>query len=131
VNRPAKFQVGGPMSKFPKVAIFTWPVIVFVPAAPLVIPPAMFAARVATVRVKVPLARTEPALTVKVPETSTRPVWVTVPAAERTRLLKLLPAFRIAMLATPFIVTVLVPFVNTEPAPLVSQLPLLVNDLVV
>jgi len=91
----------------------------------------MFAARVATVNVKVLLARTEPAFTVKVPETSTRPVWVTVPADEMTRLLKLLPAFRIAMLATPLIVTVLVPFVNTEPAPLVSQLPVLVNEPVV
>src|SRR5438132_12850016 len=111
--------------------MLTFPVIVFVPAAPPVIPPAMFAARVATVSMKVPLARTEPALTVKVPETSTRPVWVTVPAAEMTRLLKLLLAFRMAMLATPLIVTMLVPFVNTEPAPLVAQLPLLVNEPVV
>src|SRR5437879_7248526 len=131
VHEPPKFQVVAPKLKYPEAAMLTFPVIVCVRAAPPVIPPAMCAARVATVSGKVPLARTEPALTVKVPETSTRPVWVTVPAAERTRLLKLLPAFRIAMLATPFIVTVLVPFVNTEPAPLVSQLPVLVNELLV
>src|SRR5438445_7771726 len=111
--------------------MLTLPVIVFVPAAPRRSPPGMLPARVGTVRVKVPLARIEAAFTVKVPETSTRPVWVTVPAAEMTRLLKLLLAFRMAMLATPLIVTVLVPFVNTEPAPLVSQLPVLVNELVV
>ena len=131
VHEPPKFQVVAPRLKYPEAAMLTLPVIVFVPAAPPVIPPAMFAARVATVSVKVLLARTEPAFTVKVPETSTRPVWVTVPAAEMTRLLKLLPAFRIARLATPLIVTVLVPFVNTEPAPLVSQLPVLVNEPVV
>src|SRR6266705_2106336 len=131
VQEPPKFQVVAPKLKYPAAAMLTFPVNVFVPAAPPVIPPAMLAARVATVRVKVPLARTEPALTVSVPDTSTRPVWVTVPADEMTRLLKLLGAFRIAMLATPLIVTVLVPFVNTEPAPLVSQLPVLVNELVV
>src|SRR5947209_15756890 len=131
VHEPPKFQVVAPKPKYPEAAMLTLPAIVFVPAAPPVIPPAMFAARAATVNVKVLLARTEPAFTVKVPETSTRPVWVTVPAAEMTRLLKLLLAFRIAMLATPLIVTVLVPFVNTEPAPLVSQLPVLVNALVV
>src|SRR5881397_3249388 len=130
VHEPPKFQVVAPKLKYPAAAMLTFPVNVFVPAAP-VIPPAMLAARVATVRVKVPLARTEPALTVSVPDTSTRPVWVTVPGDEMTRLLKLLGAFRIAMLATPLIVTVLVPFVNTEPAPLVSQLPVLVNELVV
>src|SRR5439155_6131707 len=43
--------------------------------------------------------------------------------AESVRLLKLLLAFRTAMLLTPVIVTVLVPFVKTEPAPLVSQFP--------
>src|SRR5207249_168019 len=95
--------------------MLTFPVMVFVPAAPAVIPPAMFAARVATVNVKVPLARTEPPFTVNVPETSTSPDWVTVPAAEMTRLLKLLLAFRMAMLATPLIVTVLVAFVNVWP----------------
>src|SRR5206468_3595450 len=131
VHEPPKFQVAAPKLKYPEAAMLTLPVIVFVPAAPAVIPPAMFAARVATVSVKVLLARTEPAFTVKVPDTSTRPAWVTVPAAEMTRLLKLLLAFRIAMLATPLIVTVLVPFVNTEPPPLVSQLPVLVNELVV
>ena len=131
VHEPPKVHVVAPKLKYPEAATLTFPVNVFVPAAPPVIPPAMFAARVATVSVKVPLARTEPAFTVKVPETSARPVWVTVPAAEMTRLLKLLAAFRIAMLATPLIVTVLVPFVNTEPAPLVSQLPVLVNELVV
>src|SRR5256884_907593 len=109
VHEPPKFQVVAPRLKYPEAAMLTLPVIVFVPAAPPVIPPAMFAARVATVNVKVLLARTEPALTVKVPETSTRPAWVTVPAAEMTRLLNLLLAFRIAMLATPLIVTVLVP----------------------
>src|SRR5437870_13887357 len=36
-----------------------------------------------------------------------------------------------AIVLAPLIVTVLVPFVNTEPAPLVSQLPVLVNELVV
>src|SRR5207249_9996360 len=106
-------------------------VLYFAPDAPAGIPHAMFAGRVDTVIVKVLLARIEPAFTVKVPDTSTRPAWVTVPAAEMTRLLKLLLAFRIAMLATPLIVTVLVPFVNTEPPPLVSQLPVLVNELVV
>jgi len=131
VHEPAKFQVAPPKLKYPAAATLTFPVIVFVPAAPPVIPPAMFAARVATVSVKVPLARTEPAFTVNVPDTSTRPVWVTVPGAEMMRLLKLLVAFRMAMFATPVIVTVLVPFVNTEPAPLVSQLPVLVNELVV
>src|SRR5439155_1115747 len=131
VHEPPKFQVAAPKLKYPAAAMLTFPVMVFVPAAPAVIPPAMFAARVATVNVKVPLARTEPPFTVNVPETSTSPDWVTVPAAEMTRLLKLLLAFRMAMLATPLIVTVLVPFVNTEPAPLVSQLPVLVNELVV
>src|SRR5207245_10699602 len=130
-DEPPKFQAAAPKPKYPEPARRTLPAIVFVPAAPPVIPPAMFAARAATVNVKVLLARTEPAFTVKVPETSTRPVWVTVPAAEMTRLLKLLLAFRIAMLATPLIVTELVPFVHTEPAPLVSQLPVLVNELVV
>src|SRR5207245_4616205 len=123
--------VAAPKLKYPAAAMLTFPVMVFVPAAPAVIPPAMFAARVATVNVKVPLARTEPAFTVNVPDTSTRPDWVTAPAAETTRLLKLLLAFRMAMFATPVIVTVLVPFVNTEPAPLVSRLPLLVNEPVV
>jgi len=47
------------------------------------------------------------------------------------RLLKLLLAFRIAIVLTPVIVTVLVPPTKTEPAPLVSQFPLLVNELVV
>src|SRR5947209_10790479 len=131
VHEPPKFQVAAPKLKYPAAAMLTFPVMVFVPAAPAVIPPAMFAARVATVNVKVPLARTEPAFTVNVPDASTRPDWVTAPAAETTRLLKLLLAFRMAMLATPLIVTVLVPFVNTEPAPLVSQLPVLVNELVV
>jgi hypothetical protein len=90
----------------------------------------MFAARLATVNAKVLLARTAPTFTVRVPPTSTRPVCVTVPA-EIVRLLKLFAAFRIAMLLTPLIVTVLVPFVKTEPAPLVSQFPELVNDPVV
>src|SRR2546427_2237914 len=98
VHEPPKFQVVAPKLKYPEAAMLTLPVIVFVPAAPPVIPPAMFAARVAAVSVKVLLAWIEPALTVKVPETSTRPVWVTVPAAEMTRLLKLLLAFRMAML---------------------------------
>jgi len=74
VHEPPKFQVVAPRLKYPEAAMLTLPVIVFVPAAPPVIPPAMFAARVATVSVKVLLARTEPAFTVKVPETSTRPV---------------------------------------------------------
>jgi hypothetical protein len=128
---PPKIHVAPPKLKNPAAAMLTLPVIVLVPAAPAVMPPAMFAARVATVSVNVPLARTEPAVTVSVPDTSTRPLCVTVPAAEMIRLLKLLLAFRIAMLATPLIVTVLVPFVNTEPAPLVSQLPVVVTALVV
>src|SRR2546427_2621085 len=99
VHEPPKFQVVAPKLKYPEAAMLTLPVIVFVPAAPPVIPPAMFAARVATVSVKVPLARTEPAFTVKGPETSTRPVCVSVPAAAMTTLLKLLVAFRIAILA--------------------------------
>src|SRR5947209_15339148 len=73
VHEPPKFQVVAPKLKYPEAAMLTLPVIVFVPAAPPVIPPAMFAARVATVSVKVPLARTEPAFTVKVPERSRRP----------------------------------------------------------
>src|SRR5437867_5583506 len=111
--------------------MLTLPVIVFVPAAPAVIPPAMFAARVATVRAKVLLARTEPAFTVKVPDTSIRPAWVTVPAAEMARLLELLLAFRILVLATPLVATVPVSFVNPEPPPLVSQVPVLVYQLLV
>ena len=83
----------------------------------------MFAARTPTVSVCVPVARVAPAFTPSVPDTSTRPVWVTAPAVEMVRLLKLLLAFRTAMLLTPVIVTVLVPFVKTEPAPLVSQFP--------
>jgi hypothetical protein len=83
----------------------------------------MLAARPATVNANVLLARTAPAFTVSVPDTSTSPVCVTVPGAEIVRLLKLFAAFKIAMVFTPFIVTVLVPFVNTEPAPLVSQFP--------
>src|SRR5207245_1640814 len=54
VHEPAKFQVVAPKPKYPEAAMLTLPVIVFVPAAPPVIPPAMFAARVATVSVKVP-----------------------------------------------------------------------------
>ena len=56
---------------------------------------------------------------------------MTVPAAEIVRLLKLFAAFKIAMLLTPLIVTVLVPFVKTEPAPLVSQFPEFVTEAVV
>src|SRR5437870_7409238 len=92
VHEPPKFQVVAPKLKYPEAAMLTLPAIVFVPAAPPAIPPAMFAPRVATFGVKVLLARTEPPFTVKVPATSARPVWVTVPAAERTRLLMLLPA---------------------------------------
>jgi len=109
--------------KKPAAAILTFPPIVFVPERPAVIPPAMFAARTPTVSVCVPVARVAPAFTLSVPDASTRPVWVTAPAAESVRLLKLLLAFRTAMLLTPVIVTVLVPFVKTEPAPLVSQFP--------
>src|SRR5256712_7333144 len=113
VHEPPKFQVVAPKPKYPEAAMLTLPGIVFLPAAPPVIPPARFAARAATVNVKVLLARTEPAFTVKCPETSTTPDWVTVPAAEMTRLLKLSLAFRIAKLAPPLIVTELSPFVNT------------------
>jgi hypothetical protein len=131
VHEPLKVHVAVPKEKNPAAAILTLPLIVFAPAAPLEMPPAIFAARTATVNAKVLPARIAPAFTVKVPDTSTRPVCVTVPAAEIVRLLKLFAAFRIAMLLTPLIVTVLVPFVNTEPAPLVSQFPESVRELVV
>src|SRR5256886_17506075 len=93
------------------------------PAAPPEMPPAMLGARLATAKAKVPVTRTAPAFTVRVPDTSTSPVCVTLPAAEIDRLLKLFPAFRIAMLLTPLIVTVLAPFVKTEPSLLVSHVP--------
>lgn len=131
VQEPLKFHVAPPKPKNPPAAMLTFPLIVFVPAAPAEIPPAMFTASVPTVNVNVPLARIAPLFTVSVPEASTRPVCVTVPAAEIVRLLKLLPALRIAMLLTPLIVTVLVPFVKTEPPPLVSQFPELVIEPVV
>src|SRR2546422_400778 len=62
VHEPPKFQVVAPKLKYPEAAMLTLPVIVFVPAAPPVIPPAMFAARVATVSVKVLLARIDTVL---------------------------------------------------------------------
>jgi len=66
----------------------------------------------------------------KVPLTSIALLCVTAP--EIVRLLKPLDASSVAtVFAVPDMVTVLVPFVNTEPAPLVSQLPVLVNELVV
>jgi hypothetical protein len=123
VQEPLNVHVAAPKAKNPVAARLIFPLIVFAPAAPLVMPPAMFAARPATVSANAPLTRTAPAFTVKVPETSTRPVWVTVPAAEIVKLLKLFAEFKIAMLLTPLIVTVLVPFVKIEPAPLVSQFP--------
>jgi len=131
VHEPPKFHVAAPNPKYAAAATLTFPVIVFVPDAPAVMPPAMFAARATTVSVNVAVARTAPALTVSVPDTSTRADWVTVPVAEMTRLLKLLLAFRMATFATPVIVTELVPFVKVEPAPLVSQFPLVVKELVV
>lgn len=131
VHAPLKFHVAAPKAKNPAAAILTFPLIVFVPAAPAVIPPAMFAASAAAVNVNVLVARIAPALTVKVPDTSTRPVCVTVPAAAIVRLLKLFAAFRRATLLTPVIVTVLVPFVKTDPAPLVSQFPESVTEAVV
>src|SRR5438034_1332596 len=111
VQEPLKVHVAPPKLTNPVSAMLTLPLIVFVPAAPAVSPPAIFAASVAAVSVNVLLARTAPAFTVRVPDTSTSPVWVTVPAAEIVRLLKLFAAFKIAMLLTPLIVTVLVPFV--------------------
>jgi len=131
VQEPLKVHVAPPKLTNPVAAMLTLPLIVFVPAAPAVSPPAIFAASVAAVSVNVLLARTAPAFTVRVPDTSTSPVWVTVPAAEIVRLLKLFAAFKIAMLLTPLIVTVLVPFVKTEPAPLVSQFPEFVTEAVV
>src|SRR5207247_8937475 len=50
---------------------------------------------------------------------------------EIVRLWKLVAARELAMLPTPLIVTVLVPFVKTEPAPLVSQFPESVTEPVV
>src|SRR5207247_2404609 len=131
VHSLLKFRAAPPRLKNPAAALLTLPLIVFVPAAPAVSPPAIFAASVAAVSVNVLLARTAPAFTVRVPDTSTSPVWVTVPAAEIVRLLKLFAALKIAMLLTPLIVTVLVPFVKTEPAPLVSQFPESVTEPVV
>src|SRR5947199_221507 len=131
VQEPLKVHVAPPKLTNPVAAMLTLPLIVFVPAAPAVSPPAIFAASVAAVSVNVLLARTAPAFTVRVPDTSTSPVWVTVPAAEIVRLLKLFAALKIAMLLTPLIVTVLVPFVKTEPAPLVSQFPESVTEPVV
>jgi hypothetical protein len=123
VHEPLKVQVAAPKEKNPAAAMLTLPLIVLAPPAPPEIPPAILAARTATVNAKVLLARTAPAFTVRVPDTSTRPVCVTVPAAEIVKLLKLFAAFKIARLLAPLIVTVLVPLVNTEPAPLVSQFP--------
>jgi len=131
VQEPLNVHVAAPKAKNPAAAMLTLPLMVFPPAAPPEMPPAMLAARPATVKGKVPVARTAPAFTVRVPDTSTSPVCVTVPAAEIVRLLKLFPAFRIAMLLTPLIVTVLVPFVKIEPAPLVSQFPESVTEPVV
>jgi hypothetical protein len=131
VHEPLKVQVAAPKAKKPAAAMLTLPLIVFAPPAPPEIPPAILAARTATVNAKVLLARTAPAFTVRVPDTSTRPVCATVPAAEIVRLFKLFAAFRIAMLLTPLIVTVLVPLVNAEPAPLVSQFPESVSEAVV
>jgi len=130
-QEPLNVHVAGPKAKNPEAAMLTLPLMIFAPAAPPEMPPVMLAARPATVKGKVPVARTAPAFTVRVPDTSTSPVCVTVPAAEIVRLLKLFPAFKIAILLTLLIVTVLVPFVNTEPAPLVSQFPESVTEPVV
>jgi hypothetical protein len=86
VQDPLKFHVAVPKLKYPVAPMLTLPPIVFVPDAPAVIPPARFAASAAAVSVNVLLARIAPAFTLRVPETSTRPVWVTVPAAEIVRL---------------------------------------------
>jgi hypothetical protein len=131
VHEPLKFHVAPPKLKNPAAAMLTLPLIVFVPVAPAEMPPAMLAARLAAVSVNVLLARIAPLFTVRVPETSTTPACVTVPAAAMVRLLKLLPAFRMAIVPTPVMVTVLVPFVKTDPAPLVSQFPESVKELVV
>src|SRR5437016_1486332 len=130
-QEPLNVHVAASKAKNPEAAMLRLPLMVFAPAAPPEMPPAMLAARPATVKGKVPVARTAPALTVRVPDTSTSPVCVTVPAAEIVRLLKLFPAFKTAMLLTLLIVTVLLPFVNTEPAPLVSQFPESVTEPVV
>src|SRR2546430_12771849 len=130
-QEPLNVHVAAPKAKNPEAAMLTLPLMVFAPAAPPEIPPAMLGARPAAVTAKAPVARTAPAFTVRVPDTSTSPVCVTVPAAEIVRLLKLFPALKIAMLPTPLIVMVLVPFVKTEPAPLVSQFPESVTEPVV
>jgi hypothetical protein len=131
VHDPPKVHVAAPRAKNPVAAMLTLPLIAFAPAPPPEMPPAMFAPRAATVNAKVLLARTAPTFTVRVPDTSTRPVCVTVPGAEIVKLLKSFAAFKIVMLLTPLIVTVLVPFVNTDPAPLVFQFPESVHEPVV
>jgi len=131
VQAPLKVHVTAPKLKNPVAAMLMLPLIDLAPAAPEVIPPAMLAPRAATVSANVLVARIAPALTVSVPPTSTRAVCVTLPVAAIVRLLKLLAAFWVAMLLTPVIVTVLVPFVKVEPAPLVFQFPESVRDAVV
>ena len=74
VHEPAKFHVAPPKLKNPVAAMLTSPPIVFVPDAPAAIPPAMFDARVPTVRDCAPVARLAPAFTVSVPDTSSKPV---------------------------------------------------------
>src|SRR5256885_11562146 len=86
-QEPLNVHVAAPKAKNPEAAMLTLPLMVFAPAAPPEIPPAMLGARPATVTAKAPVARTAPALTVRVPDTSTSPVCVTVPAAEIVRLL--------------------------------------------
>src|SRR2546423_6749770 len=91
-QEPLNVHVAAPKAKNPEAAMLTLPLMVFAPAAPPEMPPAMLGARPATVTAKAPVARTAPALTVRVPDTSTSPVCVTVPAAEIVRVLKVFPA---------------------------------------
>jgi len=73
VHAPAKFQVAPPRLKNPLAAMLMLPPIVFVPDAPAVIPPVMFAVRVPTVSDWTPVARLAPAFTVSVLDTSSKP----------------------------------------------------------
>ena len=120
--------VVAPKEKYPPELMVVFELTVLLPEAPALMPPAT-AASVVMITTNVDKANRAPELTVRVPATVTSLAMVTVPAAEMVRLLNVLSPERMVMvLLAPDIVTVLVPSVNVELAPLVSQLPEAVQE---
>jgi hypothetical protein len=123
VHVPVNSQGALPKLKYPAALTVTFELTVLLPEAPAVIPPAT-AASVVITTTKVARASAAPELTVSVPATVISLASVTVPAAEIVKLLKALsPDRSVIEVPVPLIVTVLDPCVNSEPAPLLFQLP--------